>query len=110
MSSYEIGEIYAVLTLIDFGRTSALCDRHSNQSSISCFPQVKNFVNFFSFILHKVGLDKSWMLKKWQLEILAIYTVIYRINVILIIMSLISVKTITNTSVVIFIKFKEKSL
>lgn len=79
MSSYEIGEIYAVLTLIDFGRTSALCDRHSNQSSISCFPQVKNFVNFFSFILHKVGFDKSWMFKKklqLQLEVVAICTVI----------------------------------
>lgn len=54
--SYEIGEIYAALTLIDFGPTSALCDHHSNKSTISCYNEVSNELlnneNYFNIFMN----------------------------------------------------------
>ncbi|XP_035223093.1 centrosomal protein of 120 kDa-like, partial [Stegodyphus dumicola] len=61
---YEIGEIYAVLTLIDFGRTTSLCDHHSNQSSVSYYPQVHSFIpNFDLPLLRQNGLTQDELLQ-----------------------------------------------
>ncbi|XP_054722756.1 centrosomal protein of 120 kDa-like [Uloborus diversus] len=57
---YEIGEIYAAMTLIDFGPTSVLCDRHSNQPNIPCFPQAQNFTPHFEIpLLRQNGLTQD---------------------------------------------------
>ncbi|GFQ64426.1 centrosomal protein [Trichonephila clavata] len=61
---YEIGEIYAALTLIDFGPTSALCDHHSNKSSISCYNEVRSYVpNFNVPLLRQNGLTQDELLQ-----------------------------------------------
>ncbi|CAL1262116.1 unnamed protein product [Larinioides sclopetarius] len=61
---YEIGEIYAALTLIDFGPTSALCDHHSNKSTISCYNEVRNYVpNFNVPLLRQNGLTQDELLQ-----------------------------------------------
>ncbi|GIY03061.1 centrosomal protein of 120 kDa [Caerostris darwini] len=61
---YEIGEIYAALTLIDFGPTSALCDHHSNKSTISCYNEIRNYVpNFNVPLLRQNGLTQDELLQ-----------------------------------------------
>ncbi|KAG8190315.1 hypothetical protein JTE90_014421 [Oedothorax gibbosus] len=62
---YEIGEIYAALTLIDFGITSSsLCDHRSNQPTVSCYNEVRSFMpNFNVPLLRQNGLTQDELLQ-----------------------------------------------
>ncbi|XP_071042399.1 centrosomal protein of 120 kDa, partial [Parasteatoda tepidariorum] len=61
---YEIGEIFASLSLIDFGPTSVLCDHHSSKSSLPCYNEVRSAIPSFTLpIMRQNGLTQDELLQ-----------------------------------------------